>query len=138
MKEIKNYCAEKYSKTKSPILKRNVYREKEPGIYQCHDGKEKLYVTSLSFVQEPEFDEGECADEISQYPLEDILDKFYCYVSDFYEELNATDSKMCYLEFASPDISNIKDLRGIIGKHVYNKECEDDEDGNVYMELIIE
>lgn len=100
------------------------------------DGEEEIYITSLSFLQEPELGEGEGADEISQYPLEDILDKFYCYVSDFYKELNTSDSKICYLEFASPDISDIRALRGIIGKHVYNKEYE--EGGETYTELVIE
>lgn len=136
MKEIKNYCAEKYSKRQGRIIRKRVYREREQGIYMYRDGDEDLYVTSLSFLQEPEFGEGECADVILQYPLEDILDEFCCYVSDFYKELNTSGSKICYLEFASPDISDIKDLRGIIGKHVYNKEYE--EGGEVYSELIIE
>lgn len=136
MKEIKNYCAEKYRKRQGRIIKKRVYREKEQGIYMYRDGEEEIYITSLSFVQEPEFGEGEGADEISQYPLEDILDKFYCYVSDFYKELNTSDSKICYLEFASPDISDIRALREIIGKHVYNKEY--DESGETYTELVIE
>lgn len=34
------------------------------------------YVTALSFEQEPELGEGGNAAEISQYPLEDLLDRF--------------------------------------------------------------
>lgn len=129
MKNINNYDAEKYNSQK--------YLKIEEGIYEyTDDDDEKLYVTSLSFEQEPEFEEGEFADYISQYPLEDILDKFYCHISDFYDELNVSDSKICYQEFASPDVEDIKNLRGIIGKHVYNKEVE--EDGNNYIKLIIE
>lgn len=80
-----------------------------------------IYVTTLSFVQEPEFGEGTNAAEISQYPLEALLDDFLCYVSDFYPELNTADSQVCYQEFACPDIENIRNLRSIIGKHVYDK-----------------
>ncbi len=123
MKQIENYKANKYSS--------NGYSEIESGIYKTEEG-ESLYVTSLSFVQEPEFNEGADASEISQYPLEDILDKFYCHISDFYEELNTAGSQKCYQEFASCDLEDIKNLRTIIGKHVYNKEVEE------YVELIIE
>lgn len=77
-------------------------------------------------------DEGENASYISQVPLEDILDEFYCYISDFYEELNTKDSEICYQEFASDDLEDVKNLRTIIGKHVYSKEV----DG--YSELCIE
>ena len=89
-------------------------------------------ITSLSFEQEPELGEGEDAGYISQYPLEDILDKFLVHVSDFYEDLNKEGLVMCYQEFASPKLENIESLREIIGKHVYNKE----EDGRI--KLIIE
>lgn len=94
--------------------------------------KEILYVTSLTFIQEVELDEGENAGEISQYPLKDLLDKFYCHISDLYESINLPQSQNCYLEFASPALEDIKLLRSIIGKHVYNKEI----DG--YVQLIIE
>ena len=136
MKEIKSFTAEKYMKKDLSILKKREYREIESGIYERQQDNEVLYVTSLSFEQEPEFDEGEYADNISQYPLEDLLDKFYCHISDFYDELNVPDSKICYLEFAAMEISDIKKLRSIIGKHVYNKSYEDE--GNIYIKLIIE
>ena len=136
MKEIKNYTSEKYKKKVFQILNEREYREIEPGIYEHKQDSEVLYVTSLSFEQEPEFDEGEYADNISQYPLEDLLDKFYCHISDFYDKLNTSDSKICYLEFAAMEVSDIKNLRGIIGKHIYNKSYEND--GNTYIKLIIE
>jgi hypothetical protein len=124
MKQIENYKATKYSS--------DVYFEIENSIYEAKEGDESLYVTSLSFVQEPDYNEGANASDISQYPLEDILDKFYCHISDFYEELNSVDSQRCYQEFASPDLEDIINLRSIIGKHVYNKEIEG------YIKLIIE
>ena len=67
--------------------------------------------------------------------MEDILDKYCCYISDFYENLNANDSKECFLEFASGNLENIKKLRGIIGKHVYNFETS--KNGKDIVELII-
>lgn len=124
MKQIESYHAQKYENGKySPV---------EDGIYKLeHDG-EILYVTSLSFVQESELEEGNNASEISQYPLEDILDQFYCHISDFYEDLNLEQSQVCYQEFAAPNLKDVRKLRTIIGKHVYNKEVEG------YIKLIIE
>ena len=112
MKEIKNYNADKYSN-------KSDYKPVDEGVYEVVNEKE--YVTSLSFIQEPKFGEGKSASNISQYPLEDILDKYYCHISDFYEELNSDESNVCYLEFASDDKVDICKLREIIGKHVYNK-----------------
>lgn len=115
MKQIENYAAEKYSD--------EAYQEVEANIYKILDeDEEDLFVTSLSFVQEPELKEGSSPAEISDYPLENILDRFYCHVSDFYAELNENSAQTCYLEFASPELTDVVNLRSIIGKHVYNKE----------------
>ena len=118
MKQIENYTAEKYSDES--------YQKIETDIYRILDeDDDELFVTSLSFVQEPELEEGSSPAEISDYPLEDILDKFYCHVSDFYAELNAESEQVCYLEFASPELEDVINLRSIIGKHVYNKKDGD-------------
>ena len=124
MKDIKNYDAPKYGGAAYTLV--------EDGIYKTEDNGETVYVTSLSFIQEPEFDEGSNAAEISQYPLEDLLDEFGCWISDFYDDLNTEDSSVCYQEFASGTQEEIKNLRSIIGKHVYEKT-----DGQ-YMKLCIE
>ncbi|MBP3460252.1 MAG: hypothetical protein J6K58_13660 [Lachnospiraceae bacterium] len=124
MKNIENFNSAKYENDK--------YTKVEEGIYKLENDGKVIYVTSLSFIQEPELDEGDNASYISQVPLEDILDEFYCYISDFYEELNTKDSEICYQEFASDDLEDVKNLRTIIGKHVYSKEV----DG--YSELVIE
>ncbi|MDE6728595.1 MAG: hypothetical protein K2J80_11760 [Oscillospiraceae bacterium] len=126
MKDIKSFDAPKYGGS--------AYELAEDGIYKTEDNGESIYndktiyVTTLSFVQEPEFGEGTNAAEISQYPLEALLDDFLCYVSDFYPELNTTDSQVCYQEFASPDIEDVRKLRSIIGKHVY------EQGGRLYIE----
>lgn len=114
MKEICNFNAPKYHGAE--------YVMAEEGIYETEDNGEKIYVMSLSFIQEPEFGEGENAAHISQYPLEEILDNFMCYVSDFYPDLNTADSLVCYQEFASTDIEDLQELRSIIGKHAYEKQ----------------
>lgn len=116
MKEIQNYAAAKYGSQE--------FSKVEEGIYQTKVDGENLYLTSLSFVQEPEWGEGSNASDISQFPLEDLLDKYCCHVADFYEELNSADSFICYLEFASQDLGDVRKLREIIGKHVYNKETD--------------
>lgn len=113
MKNIENFESEKYTVSS--------YTEVEPGVYQCSIG----YVTSLCFEQEPELGEGYSSTEISQYPLEDILDRFNVFVSDFYKDLNENDSSVCRLEFCGSAVKNIKQLRSIIGKHVFNKKIGD-------------
>lgn len=73
-------------------------------------------------MQEPELGEGEDASNISQYPLEDIMDEWFCWVSDFYDDLNIKGSEKCYQEFASYDLETLVGLRTIIGKRVYSND----------------
>lgn len=126
MKDISVYSPKKYQESGYIRVSENIYKTYDDFM------KEDCYVTSLSFVQEPEFDEGVSPSDISQYPLEDILDKFYVAVSDFYERENSESDSLCYLEFQGAKIENIKSLLDIVGKHVYNKE----EEG--YIKLFIE
>ena len=74
--------------------------------------------------------------DISQYPLEDVLDKFYVAVEDFYTELNDGSSNTCYLEFSGAGIEDIENLLQIVGKHVYNR--AEERDGKTYIKLVIE
>ena len=109
MKNIAYYHADKYCS--------GDYKMVDNCIYQVGD----IFLTSLSFEQEPEFGECEVPGDISQFPLEDILHEFNVYISDFYDDQNMYGSNVCKLEFASNDIENIRKLRSIIGNHVYNK-----------------
>lgn len=52
---------------------------------------------------------------ISQYPLEDILDKFYVYLHDDYVDENTSDTINSYVEFASEDIEDIRAVLSILG-----------------------
>lgn len=124
MREIKSYDSTKY-------VNNSEYSKVEEGIYR--NGSH--YVTSLSFIQEPKHEEGLNASEISQFPLEDILEEYNCFISDYYDELNVEESVVCYLEFASTELEDIKNLREIIGKNVYNQEVKHGE--QVYVDLII-
>lgn len=108
------------------------YARVSDGIF-FHKGE---YVTTISFEQEPELGEGRNAAQISQYPLEDLLDRFSVYISDYYEEWNAAETAICRLEFAGESEEAVTGLRMIIGKHVY---CRDQySDGQAYSELMIE
>ena len=95
----------------------------------------ELFFLGLSFEQEPELDEGTSSEDISQYPLEDILDKFCVYIDDFCEDYNSQGNEQCRLIFASDAIEDIQALKAIIGKHVYNSVVE--KDGKEYIDLII-
>lgn len=106
MRNISDYQAEKY--------KSGSYCKVEAGVFKIGD----KYVTSLSFEQEPEYGEGCNSAMISQYPLEDILDEFMVYISDFYDVENAVGGQICCLEFASDDIADIRMIRSLIGKTV--------------------
>lgn len=124
MKSIQNYDAKKYTSAD--------YHKVEDGVFR----KSNVFFSSLSFEQEPSLGEGTSAADISQYPLEDILDTFGVYISDFFDAINVRDSPTCYLEFASIDKHNITKLREVIGKHVYNRICDDN--GVQSQMLIIE
>ena len=130
MKKIQIYTAEKYNTSEYVEVKANIYKTHDSFIDQ------DAFVTTLSFEQEPEYEEGSDSSDISQYPLEDVLDKYYVAVSDFYEDLNDGSSNTCYLELSGESLEDIENLLEIVGKHVYNK--EEESDGKTYIKLIIE
>lgn len=103
------------------------------GVILQYDGNpQTVYVCSLVFEQEPEYEENGNEERVSQYPLEDILEKFEIFALDLYDELNKQDRENSYIELASNDIESLKNALSIVGKHVYNKiEGE-------YVKLIIE
>lgn len=124
MKNIEVYTPPKYCTAK--------YQEVVPNIYQSGN----YYVTSISFQQEPDLDEGSSAADISQYPLEDILERYCVHVSDFYPSLNTPKSVACYIELAGSKVENIKSLLSLVGRRVYNKAIY--ENGEECVVLIVE
>ena len=121
MKNIKAIVLEKYKdSTKYKEINENVYKN-------LFDGNFRIM---LSCELEKEED--------SQYPLEDILDKYYVNCADYFEEKNDGDKRTLKFELEGSlnnnedNYDNIMELYKIIGKRVYNKE----EHG--YIKLIIE
>ena len=115
MRKIRIYDAEKY--------KNEIYREIERNIYQKQG--ETFYRTSLSFQQEPSNGEGKYHRHISQYPLEDLLDLFSCFVSDFYEKKNFDSKQDCYLEFGSQCLEDVRKVAALAGKHIFYNRGDD-------------
>ena len=130
MKNIRIYKAGKYDSDKYEEVKENIYKTYDSFMNQ------DAYVTSLSFEQEPEYEEGADSSDISRYPLEEVLDKFYVAVQDFYPALNDGSSNVCYLEFTGSAVEDIEKLLQIVGKHVYNG--SEEKDGKTYIKLFIE
>jgi hypothetical protein len=120
MKNIQLAQLDKYNGNPNyELIEGNIYKDIEEGHY----------VFALSYELEGEED--------SQYPLEDILDKFYLHVSDFIDEDSYYESRNVTLELGG-DLEDVKAaIAGIIGKRVYNEEY-DDEKGVTRVRLVIE
>ncbi|MFG6356450.1 MAG: hypothetical protein K1W26_06445 [Acetatifactor sp.] len=124
MKNISIYRSKKYEE--------NSYEKIADGIFS-RDGE---FFVSIRFEQEPEYGEEIVSGQISQYPLEDILDEYMLYVSDFYEELNANAYPVRYVELAGGDESDVRRACEMVGKHIYNRTVM--KDGREYSRLVIE
>lgn len=137
MKNFHNYTPEKYSESAFQIVEEGIYRTKCP-YSNVYDGE--IFVTSLSFEMEPEcYGEEEASPRnLTQVPIEGILDEFSLFVTDFYEELNETSETICYQEFGSFNLSDIQRLRTIIGKRFYAVPYIDEGDGEEYYNMVIE
>ena len=109
---------------------KNRFEEIENGIYlDLEDKEDTKYRMTISYelVNEAEGNNN-------QYPLEDILDKYFIHVSDFLETENES-NKLKY-ELAG-ELGGLKEAQEIIGKKVFNQEFKD-EDGQTRMKLEIE
>lgn len=124
MKNISLEKCKKYENSKK-------FKLIENGIYQdLNDNENTKYRMTISYDLEPKNDTN------NQYPLEDILDKFYLHVSDFLVSENNPDPNNFKLELAG-ELEDLKNSQKIIGKKVYNKEFKSD-DGQIRVILIIE
>lgn len=118
MKDIKTVIRDEYEKP-------DMYRHVSGGVYQ--NLSTQTFVTSLSFTLEE--------DEDSQYPLEDILDKYYVHCSgELFEEDDTTLTVEFEGSLREPEknIANITEVSQLVGKRVYNLEQGD------YIILVIE
>ena len=139
MKNFQNYTPEKYAGPEYQASEEGIYLAKNP-YWRPGFGCEDIYVTSLSFEMEPESygEEDASPRNLTQVPIEGILDEFYVFVTDFYEELNETSETTCYQEFGSLDLSNLQKLRTVIGKRFYAVPYIDEEDEEEYYEMKME
>ena len=118
MKNFKNYAPEKYATSDFQKIEEGIYRTKCP--YKTIFDSE-IFVTSLTFEMEPECygEEDASPRNLTQVPIEGLLDEFNLFVTDFYEQLNETSEAICYQEFGSFDLADIQKLRALIGKRFY-------------------
>ena len=108
------------------------YRNIENGIYldlKDHENTRYRMTISYELVNESERNNN-------QYPLEDILDKYLIYVSDFLEGENEKESNKFKYELGG-ELNDLKEAQEIIGKKVFNREFKDEE-GRRRVKLMIE
>lgn len=134
MKNFENYTPEKYMTPDFQKIEDGIYKTKSP--YGSKDTD--IFVTSLTFEMEPDCygEEDASPRNLTQVPIEGILDEFDLFVTDFYEQLNETSEMICYQEFGSFDLENIQKLRTLIGKRFYAVPYI--EDGEEYYNMVIE
>ena len=132
MKNFQNFTPEKYTTSDFQKISDVIYKTKSP-----YDSKD-IFVTSLTFEMEPECygEEDASPRNLTQIPIEGILDEFNLFVTDFYEQLNENSETICYQEFGSFDLENMKKLRTLIGKRFYAVPYTD-EDGEKYYNMVI-
>lgn len=133
MKNFQNFTPQKYMTSNFQKISDGIYKTKSP--YDSND----IFVTSLTFEMEPECygEENASPSNLTQIPIEGILDEFNLFVTDFYEQLNQSSEIICYQEFGSLDLEDIKNLRTLIGKRFYAVPYTG-EDGEEYYNMVIE
>ena len=138
MKNFKSYTPEKYTGNDFWEIEKGIYKTKSPYKTLLSENQE-IFVTSLTFEFEPErYGEEDASPQyMPQIPIEGILDEFNLFVTDFYEKLNETSETICYQEFGSRDLEDVKRLRTLIGKRFYAVPYTG-EDGEEYYNMVIE
>ena len=108
MKNFKNYTPKKYATSDFQKIEEGIYKTKS----RYSVGDEEVFVTSLTFEMEPDCygEEDASPRNLTQVPIEGLLDEFNLFVTDFYEQLNETSETICYQEFGSFDLADIQKL----------------------------
>ena len=106
----------------------------QPGEAIGKNGED--YCLALSFEQEPEYGEGTDPAVISQYPLEDILDEYNCWLEKSGTCDGPDGTVLSWVMFASPDREDLDNLLELTGKHVYN--AEEERNGRTVVMLRVE
>lgn len=122
---MKNISFKKCKKYENP----NFYELIENGIYKdLIDEDDTKYRMTISYELESDYTNN-------QYPLEDILDKYYLFVSDFLESENDNKPNEFKLELGG-DLNNLKKAKEIIGKKIFNSDFLSE--GKIRVKLMIE
>lgn len=122
MKNIKLEKSEKYENAE-------LFKLIENGIYLDLNEEEDIkYRMTISYELEND-------DSNNQYPLEDILDKYLMFVSDFLENENEYGSGRYKLELGG-NLDKMEEAHVIFGKKIYHQDFLDD-DGQVRVQLVI-
>jgi len=119
MKNIRTIIPDKY---RDPV-----YKPVGNDIFE--NTEEHIFVCTLHF----DLEEG----EDSQYPLEDVLEEFCLYISDFFNKDFFNHSGSMVVELAGEHHDLLKAVQTITGKRVYNTEYQG-KDGRIYVKLVIE
>lgn len=137
MKNFKNHAPEKYATSDFQKIEDGIYKTKNP-YGSVFDYNKDIFVTSLSFEMEPDCygEEDASPRNLTQVPIEGILDEFGLFVTDFYDQLNEASETICYQEFGSSDLADIQKLRTLIGKRFYAVPYI--ENGEEYYNMVIE
>lgn len=126
MKIIKAIKLDKYSdSTRYTHYEGFIYKDSTGGVgAETEESPEPVYCVTL-------YTELKNSED-TQYPLEDILDKYLVNCTDVMEEKEEDDKRIFIFEIEGDDEENIKAIAGLVGKRVYNYE-----DGD-YIKLRIE
>lgn len=137
MRNFENYMPEKYMTPDFQKIEDGIYKTKSP-YKTLKKETENIFVTSLAFEMEPDCygEEDASPRNLTQVPIEGILDEFGLFVTDFYEELNEASETICYQEFGSFHLEDIQKLRTLIGKRFYAVPYI--ENGDEYYNMVIE
>ena len=122
MKNIKIEKLDKYGNS-------NLYELVTDGIYKdLKDEDDACYRMTISYELEDDHSNN-------QYPLEDILDKYSLYVSDFIDLEKKSETDAHKLELAG-DLKDLKNTQEIVGKRIFNSDFIGT-DGKVRVKLLI-
>ena len=90
MKNFQNYSPQKYETADYQKVGDGIYKTKSPYGSSGH-AHEDIFVTSLSCEMEPgQYGEEDASPRnMTQIPIEGLLDEFGVFVADFYEDLKA-------------------------------------------------
>ena len=137
MRNFENYTPEKYMTSDFQKIEDGIYKTKSP-YKTLKEETENIFVTSLAFEMEPDCygEEDASPRNLTQVPIEGLLDEFNLFVTDFYEQLNETSETICYQEFGSFDLADIQKLRTLIGKRFYAVPYM--ENGKEYYNMVME